>query len=59
MTKYQHILFNLLEKKDLTSFAKKISKEITKKHLKHIISLPYDQFMFTKLYLFVKWLLFI
>ena len=59
MTKYQHILFNLLEKKDLTSFAKKISKEITKKHLKRIISLPYDQFMFTKLYLFVKWLLFI
>lgn len=59
MTKYQHLLFNLLEKKDLTNFSKKISKEITKKHLKRIISLPYAQFVFTKLYLFVRWLLFI
>ena len=58
MTKYQHLLFNLLEKKDLTNFAKIVSKKITKNNPPFIISIPIEQYLFTKLYLFINWLLF-
>ena len=51
MTKYQDILFNLLEKKDLTNFAKIVSKKITRKNPPFIISIPIEQYLFTKLYL--------
>lgn len=59
MTKYQHLLFDLIEKKDLTKFAKIVSKKITKEKPPFIISIPLEQYLFTKLYLLINWLLFL
>ena len=54
ITKYQKILFSLIEKIDYNDLVKDIVKEIEKDRPKFIISRPYYQKLFVKICIFVK-----
>ena len=54
MTKYQKIIFSLLEEIDYSDLVKEVVREIEKDKPKFIISRPFSQKIFTKLYVLIK-----
>ena len=54
MTKYQKIMFSLLEEIDYSDLVKEVVREIEKDKPKFIISRPFSQKIFTKLYVLIK-----
>ena len=54
MTKYQKIMFSLLEEIDYSDLVKEVVREIEKDKPKFIISRPLSQKIFTKLYVLIK-----
>ena len=57
ITKYQKIIFGLLEKTDYSDLIKDVVKEIEKPNPKFIISRPISQKIFTKIYILIKTLI--
>ena len=54
ISKYQKLLFTILEKYDYSDLVKEIVKEIEKNNPKFIISRPILQKIFTKIYILIK-----
>ena len=54
MTKYQKIMFCLLESTDYSDLVKESVKEIEKSNPKFIISRPFSQKLLTKIYILIK-----
>lgn len=57
ITKYQKIIFSILEKVDYDDLIKTVIKEIEKPNPKFIISRPISQKIFTKIYILIKTLI--
>ena len=57
ISKYQKIIFRLIESFDYTNLIRDIIKEIEKTHPKFIISRPLSQKIFTKIYILIKTLI--
>ena len=58
MTKYQKIMFSLLEGVDYSDLVKEVVREIEKVKPKFIISRPIRDKLFTKLYVLIKTFIF-
>ncbi len=57
MTKYQKIMFSLLENYNYSDLVKEAVREIEKDKPKFIISRPLNQKIFTKIYILIKTLI--
>jgi len=57
ISKYQKIMFSLLENIDYSYLVKEVVREIEKDKPKFIISRPLNQKIFTKIYILIKTLI--